>query len=61
MGASDKMEAGIDKAKGKVKESVGEMTDNEKLEAEGKLDQVKGDAKSAVENAKDGFKDAFDK
>lgn len=61
MGASDKMEAGMDKAKGKVKESVGEMTDNEKLEAEGKLDQVKGDAKSAVENAKDGFKDAFDK
>ncbi len=61
MGASDKMEAGMDKAKGKVKETVGDMTDNEKLEAEGKLDQAKGDMKSAAEKAKDSVKDVFDK
>ena len=36
MGASDKMEAGMDKLKGKAKEATGRMTDNEKLIAEGK-------------------------
>lgn len=61
MGASEKMEAGMDKMKGNAKEAVGKMTDNEKLEAEGKIDQVKGDMKSAAEDAKDGVKDAFDK
>lgn len=61
MGASDKMEAGMDKLKGKAKEAAGHMTDNEKLVAEGKLDQVKGEMKSAAEHVKDGAKDAFDK
>ena len=61
MGASEKMEAGMDKMKGNAKEAVGKMTDNEKLEAEGKIDQAKGNMKSAAENAKDGVKDAFDK
>ncbi|HUH53329.1 MAG TPA: CsbD family protein [Microbacteriaceae bacterium] len=59
MGAGEKMEAGWDKAKGKVKESVGDMTDNEKMEAEGKLDQAKGRAKEAKEDVKDAVKDAF--
>lgn len=59
MSAGDKMEAGMDKAKGKIKEGVGKMTDNEKLEAEGKLDQVKGDVKQAGENVKDAARDAF--
>lgn len=61
MGASEKMEAGMDKMKGKVKETVGEMTDNEKLVAEGKVDQVKGHVKGSVEDMKDDAKDAFDK
>lgn len=61
MGASEKMEAGMDKMKGKVKETVGEMTDNEKLVAEGKVDQVKGHVKGSVEDVKDDAKKAFDK
>ena len=32
-----------DKAKGHVKETVGDMTDNERLEREGKLDQASGE------------------
>jgi len=60
MGASEKMEAGMDKLKGKAKETVGKVTDNEKLEAEGKLDQAKADVKSAAEKAKDTVRDIFE-
>jgi uncharacterized protein YjbJ (UPF0337 family) len=59
MGASDKVEANMDKMKGKAKEAAGRMTDNERLEAEGKIDQAKGDMKSAGEKAKDAAKDVF--
>ena len=43
-------------ATGKVKEAVGKGTDDERLEAEGKGDQVSSDLKSAGENVKDAFK-----
>ena len=42
-----------DKAKGHVKETVGDLTDDERLEREGKLDQASGDVKGAAEDAKD--------
>jgi uncharacterized protein YjbJ (UPF0337 family) len=42
-----------DKAKGHMKEAVGDLTDDERLEREGKLDQASGDAKGAAEDAKD--------
>lgn len=60
MGAGDKFEAGMDKAKGKVKESVGEATNNEEMVAEGKMDQAKGHLKEAGENVKDSAKEFFD-
>jgi uncharacterized protein YjbJ (UPF0337 family) len=44
--------------KGEVKETVGDVTDNEDLEAEGTFDQAKAKAKQAVENAKDELEDA---
>lgn len=59
MGASEKMDAGMDKLKGKAKEAAGHVTDNEKLIAEGQADQAKGDLKSAAEKAKDAAKDVF--
>jgi uncharacterized protein YjbJ (UPF0337 family) len=43
----------MDKTKGHVKESVGDLTDNERLEREGKLDQASGEVKGAAEDAKD--------
>lgn len=61
MSVGDKMDAAMDKAKGKVKEGVGKMTDNERLVAEGKVDQVKGDVKQAAEKGKDAAKDALDR
>lgn len=61
MGVSEKMEAGMDKLKGKAKEAAGHVTDNEKLVAEGKIDQAKGEIKSRVEDAKDIAKETFRK
>lgn len=60
MGLDDKIRNAAEKAGGKVKESVGKITDNEKLEAEGKLDQAKADAKQAGEDVKDAAKHAGD-
>lgn len=59
MGAGEKFEAGMDKAKGKAKEAVGDATNNEKLAAEGKMDQAKGHMKEAGEKTKDAAKDVF--
>jgi uncharacterized protein YjbJ (UPF0337 family) len=42
-----------DKAKGHAKEAVGDMTDDERLEREGKLDQMSGEVKGKAEDAKD--------
>ncbi|ARF81745.1 CsbD family protein [Kitasatospora aureofaciens] len=57
MSASDKIENAAEKAKGAVKESVGKVTGNERLQAEGKADKAKGDVKQAGEHVKDAFKD----
>lgn len=51
----------IDKGKGKVKEVAGVATGDRKLEGEGKVDQGKGHVKGAVEEIKQGVKDAIRK
>ena len=42
--------------KGKVKEGVGQATDDQELEAEGQADQAKGNLKQAGDKIKDAFK-----
>ena len=49
-----------DLATGKTKEVAGHVTGNKKLETEGKVDQLKGFAHSAVGDAKDAGKEAID-
>ncbi|UBH05541.1 UPF0337 protein [Leucobacter sp. Psy1] len=56
MSAQDKIKAKAEQLTGKAKEAVGNATDNERLVAEGKADQVKGDAREAAEDVKDTFK-----
>ena len=56
MGLDDKMRNSAEEAGGKVKETVGEVTDNERLEAEGKADQFGANMKQAGEDVKDAFK-----
>ena len=41
-GLKEKVEGAIDKVKGEVKEVVGKVTDNKKLQFEGKWDKIKG-------------------
>lgn len=57
MGIGDKAKHAAEDAKGHVKEGAGKLTDNEKLEAEGKMDQAKADLKQAGDNVKDAFED----
>lgn len=56
MGADEKIGNAAQEGKGKVKEAVGEATDNERLEAEGERDQATANIKQAGENVKDAFK-----
>lgn len=60
MGIEDKAKNAAEDVAGKVKEGIGRLTDNERLEAEGKVDQAKAAVKKNVEKAKDAAKDAAD-
>ncbi|EMQ98191.1 CsbD family protein [Paeniglutamicibacter gangotriensis] len=57
MGLDDKIGNKAQEATGKVKEGVGDATDNEKLQAEGAGDQAAAKAKQAGEHLKDAAKD----
>lgn len=47
-----------DKAKGAVKDAIGGLTGDAKLQAEGKMDKAKGAVRAAVGDLKDTVKDA---
>ncbi|MFD0886785.1 CsbD family protein [Streptosporangium algeriense] len=62
MGAEDKISNKAEELGGKVKEGAGRLTDDERLEAEGRADQGKSHLKQAGEKLKDSagkVKDAF--
>lgn len=62
MGLGDKIKHTAEDLTGKAKEAAGKVTDNERLEAEGKADQVDAKIKKAgdrVEDTVDDAKDAF--
>jgi len=56
MGLDDKIDNKSDELKGKAKEAAGKATDDEKLEAEGKGDQMGANLKQAGEKVKDAFR-----
>ena len=56
MGLDDKLKNTAQNLQGKGKESAGKATDDERLEAEGKGDQVSANLKQAGEKVKDAFK-----
>jgi uncharacterized protein YjbJ (UPF0337 family) len=56
MSATDKARNAAEGLKGKSKEAAGKVTDNERLEAEGRVDQAAADTKQAAEKAKDAFR-----
>jgi len=46
-----------DDLKGRVKEAAGDLTDNDDLKREGKIDQATGKVKDVVDNIADKVKD----
>jgi uncharacterized protein YjbJ (UPF0337 family) len=66
-GAQDRTEGKWDETKGRVKEAVGDATDNDSMEREGEKDrmrgkgkQARGHVKDAAEDVKEAVKGAFD-
>ena len=47
---------GWDETKGRMKEAAGDLTDDEELQREGKIDQGTGKVKDAVDNISDAIK-----
>ena len=54
------MSGQADDVKGRAKEAVGALTDNDKLRREGKSDQMAGAVKKKLEDAKDWVDDKVD-
>ena len=57
MADHDRIEGAAKNMGGKVKEGVGKMTGDTKLQAEGKADQVEGKVQNTVGGAKDSLRD----
>ena len=54
------MSGNVDDAKGRVKEAVGSLTDDDSLKAEGKADRAAAKVKDLAESVKDKVEDGVD-
>ena len=52
---------GIDEVKGRAKEAAGDLTDNDDLKREGKVDRLTDTVKEKAEQAADKVKDVLNK
>jgi uncharacterized protein YjbJ (UPF0337 family) len=57
---TDKIKGLANEAVGNVKQGIGNVTDNDKLKAEGKAQELKGETQKTVGDVKDGVKNAAD-
>ena len=55
------MPENMDDLKGRVKEAAGDLTDNEDLQREGKVDQATGTVKDKVGDVSDKVKDVINR
>jgi len=46
----------MDKVKGRIKQSVGDLTNNKRLKVEGKADEFRGTVKNKIDKAADTLK-----
>jgi uncharacterized protein YjbJ (UPF0337 family) len=53
----DRIKGIADQAKGTVKETIGKVVGDKKLETEGKVDKLKGKVENAVGGVKDALRD----
>ena len=56
----DQREGKIDQAKGKVKQALGDLTDDDRLRAEGRKDELSGNVQEAVGQIRRTTGDAID-
>jgi len=54
------MDSNVDQAKGRIKQAVGDLTDDEDLKKEGRADETAGKVKGVVDDAKDKADDLVD-
>jgi len=54
-------EGKMDETKGRVKQAIGDLRDDDDLRREGKADEVTGSAKQAVAEAEEKMKDGIDR
>jgi uncharacterized protein YjbJ (UPF0337 family) len=54
------MGSNVDDAKGRVKEAAGDLTDNDRLQREGKADQVGAKVKDLVDDVKEKVEDVVE-
>jgi uncharacterized protein YjbJ (UPF0337 family) len=57
----DRVAGAANQVKGAVKEGVGNLTGDQKMQAEGQADKLQGKAQSTIGGAKDTVRDAADK
>ncbi len=57
----DRIQGAAEQAKGAIKEAAGNVTGDQKLQAEGKADKVAGKVQSTVGGIKDSAREALDK
>ncbi|GJD61113.1 MULTISPECIES: CsbD family protein [Methylobacterium] len=57
---TDKIKGLANEAVGNIKQGIGSATGNEKLQAEGKAQELKGEAQKTAGDVKDGIKNAAD-
>lgn len=57
----DQTKGSFDQLKGEAKKQFGKLTDNESLEAEGRLDKGKGKLQESAGNVKEDLSRAFNK
>ncbi|WP_342149915.1 CsbD family protein [Methylorubrum sp. SB2] len=58
---TDKLKGLANEAVGNIKQGIGNATGNDKLVAEGKAQELKGETQKTVGEAKDGVKNVADK
>ena len=51
------MDGQMDKIKGRIKQAVGDLTDNKRLKTEGKVDEFRGAVKNKIDKVSDKLKE----
>ncbi|OMP67884.1 CsbD family protein [Domibacillus epiphyticus] len=54
-GFGDKIKGAVNKAKGEVKDQIGNTTNNARLQADGKKDKIKGEIQDRIGEAKNRY------